>query len=1024
MQTTLDLKPSHAPIKKYLEELESHDQMSITHELAVKQPFYALLHTCTRKMGERWNLIAEKRIRGTKGKDVCPDATVVGEGLVRGYWEAKDSDDEIKVEAKKKFDKGYPTDNILFQSPTELLLYQNNVAVFSGEGQDPEAITQALKLFFEYRKPEHSEWERAVEQFKEEVPHLADSLKEIIKKERTGNRKFIEAFEAFYELCRQAINPALSPDAVEGMLIQHLLTERIFRKVFNNPDFTRRNVIAAEIEKVIDVLTRRSFNREHFMAQLDYFYKAIESNAENAKDYSEKQTLLNTVYERFFQGWSPKEADTHGIVYTPQAIVDFMVRSVEEILQTEFGRSLSDEGVHILDPFVGTGNFMVRVMREIKPTKLRHKYEHELHCNEVMLMPYYIACMNLEHAYHEAMGEYRAFPGICLVDTFELAEAAQGSLFTAENTERVERQKRAPIFVVIGNPPYNAWQVNQNDNNKNRKYPILDRRVADTYTAKSTATNKSALSDMYVKAIRWASDRIGREGLVAFVSNNSFLDSVAFDGMRVHLENDFSRVYHVNLKGDARTSGERRRREAGNVFNDQIRVSIGISCFVRKADTRRPAEIEYYAVEDYWNASEKQQLLRDLGSFRSVHFKRVAAKGGRSWLDQDDANETRDWAPLGTDNQTVGAIFGDYSYGNDSGRDAWVYGFQRDIVAANSERFSDKYNSELERWHRSDKKMDLDKFLEADTRVIKWTRNAKRDLVRKKYAKYSEDALERSVYRPYQSVWHCAGRLFNKEVGGLLRYFPPQKDNLLICVSGVGSKNPFQSLVTGVPACADMLEKTQCFPSFVYDEDGTNRRENITDWALDRFRTHYADKKITKRDIFHYTYAVLHDPVYRERYAANLKRELPRIPYAPDFHAYAQAGKRLAEIHAEYEKQKPFQLKEITKEPFTWRVERMRLSRDKKTLTYNECLTLTDIPPEVYEYRLGNRSALEWVVEQYQVSTDKRSGIVNDPNREEDPEYIYNLIRKVVTVSLETVSIVKSLPGLGLPEAEKAASVQ
>ena len=387
------------------------------------------------------------------------------------------------------------------------------------------------------------------------------------------------------------------------MLVQHLLTERIFRKVFHNSDFTDRNIIAHEIERVIHSLTSRKFSKEEFLKPLDRFYVALERRAESLYDYSQQQTFLNTVYEKFFQGFAVKQADTHGIVYTPQPIVDFMVRSVEEILRKEFGKSLSDEGVHIIDPFVGTGNFITRIMREIKKTALPQKYAHELHCNEVMLLPYYVASMNIEHEYYERTGEYKPFEGICLVDTFDLAEDKQLSLmFTQENTERVEKLRKTKLFVIIGNPPYNASQVNENDNNKNRKYKTMDERVADTYSSDSSATNKNALSDPYVKAIRWASDKIldNGEGVVAFVSNNSFVDNVAFDGMREHLAKDFNLIYTLDLKGNIRKDSMRDGIPLGEkhtVFGLSAMVGVCVSLFIKKKESEDRSV--FYAETDF-----------------------------------------------------------------------------------------------------------------------------------------------------------------------------------------------------------------------------------------------------------------------------------------------------------------------------------------------------------------------------------------------------------------------------------------
>ena len=552
-----DLVPDAPAVRAYYDQLAAYARMGARHEGAVRTAFGDLLRHGAARRG--WHLVpewspADKRIR-------LDGALLDDFRLAHGFWEAKDADDDLDREIQRKIDRGYPTKNTIFQAPGRAVLIQGGATVFDQPLAQPTALVDLLRAFFAYEEPAYASWQHAVAEFKERVPELGRALKALIDRERAEHAPFRRAFQTFFALCQQAINPNLASAAVEEMLIQHLLTERIFRTVFNNPDFAHQNIIAREIEEVIRALIARHPSRHQFLQPLDRFYGAIETTAATIADFSQKQDFLNTVYEQFFQGFSVKVADTHGIVYTPQPIVEFMVRSVADILRREFGRSLGDAGVHILDPFVGTGNFILRVMHEIPRTKLPAKYAAELHCNEVMLLPYYIAAMNIEHEYYELTGEYAPFRGICLVDTFELAEERQISFFSQENTARVAAQKAAPIFVIIGNPPYNAGQLNENDNNKNRKYPTMDNRVAETYAADSTATNKNALSDVYVKAFRWASDRIGDEGIVAFVSNNGFLDGIAFDGMRKHLARDFSKIYHVNLKGNARTSGERRRKK-------------------------------------------------------------------------------------------------------------------------------------------------------------------------------------------------------------------------------------------------------------------------------------------------------------------------------------------------------------------------------------------------------------------------------------------------------------------------------
>lgn len=583
---SLSLKPSHKPIKNYYEVLEQYSKLGVEHEGAVSSAFQNLLDSCGRQF--QWTLIPQYAIKRSKKQPIRIDGALVDSyNLPRAYWEAKDINDNLKKEIPKKFAVGYPKDNMLFQRPDRAILYQDGKSVMEADLTKDQDLVDILRQFFEYRAPAIAQWEKAAEEFGDRVKDHATALLDLIRVQEKTNKKFIDAFATFMQLCRQSINPNLAESAVEEMLIQHLLTERIFRSVFNNPDFAQRNIIAVEIEKVINALTSKHFSRAHFLSSLDRFYGAIEETAATIDDFSQKQNFLNTVYEKFFQGFSTKVADTHGIVYTPQAIVNFMVKSVEEILQREFGKSLVDKGVHILDPFVGTGNFIMRVMREIaeiQKSGLPHKYEHELHCNEVMLLPYYIASMNIEHEYFEQTGKYEPFEGICLVDTFEDQRIEQLGLFTPENMKRVERQRESDLFVVIGNPPYNVGQLNENDNNKNRKYQTknktgIDDRVAATYAKASKATLKNSLSDPYVKAIRWASDRIGDEGVVAFVTNNTFIDGIAFDGMRQYLEQEFDQIYVFDLGGNIRKN-PKLSGTTHNVFGIQVGVSVNI--FVRK----------------------------------------------------------------------------------------------------------------------------------------------------------------------------------------------------------------------------------------------------------------------------------------------------------------------------------------------------------------------------------------------------------------------------------------------------------
>ena len=1019
----LNLKPTHKPIKAYYESLQRFKSIGVSHETAVRSAFQSLLESCGRQFD--WTLVPEYSMTGHQKKRIRVDGALIDDfKLAHGYCEAKDMCDDLPTEVLRKFEQGYPRDNILFQTPQRAILWQNNQQVLDVDLTNPTKLIEVLQTFFAHRPQEYAEWEDAVAQFKDKVSELGEGLAELIQKERKTNRQFTTAFAGFHEKCRQSINPNLSEAAVEEMLIQHLLTERIFRTVFHNPDFTNRNVIAREIETVINALTSQSFSRDDFLRNLDRFYVAIERTAETISDFSQKQSFLNTVYEQFFQGFSVKVADTHGVVYTPQPIVDFMVRSVEGILQTEFNRSLSDAGVHIIDPFVGTGNFIVRMMQEIRRTSLEDKYTTELHCNEVMLLPYYIASMNIEHEFYEATGTYQPFEGICLVDTFELAEDIhyyKASLFTEENTRRVEEQKETPMFVIIGNPPYNVGQVNENDNNKNRKYETMDGKVKGTYAEDSKATLKNKLSDPYVKAIRWASDRIGEEGVVAFVTNNSFLDGVAFDGMRKHLAEDFDAIYILDLSGNVRKN-PKLSGTTHNVFGIQVGVSINF--FVkRRNNPNSQAEMFYTRVDEFWRKEDKYRYLDSKGHYRNIKWKPITPDQRYTWLTEGLHTEFETFIPMGTKkakaakDEAVDVIFKIYSLGVATNRDAWTYNFNRNTLAENISGMIDTYNEQTFKQERQTvRDANVDDFVVYDDAKIKWSRNLKRELKRGRIAEYAEGKVRNSLYRPFTRSYLFFDLIMNDEVSSFPSIFPTpetETENRVICVSGIGGNKPFQTLMAKMIPCLDSLEKTQCFPFYTYDEDGTNRRENITDWALAEFRAHYRDEAITRWDIFHYTYALLHHPAYRERYGANLKRDLPRLPYTPDFWGFAKAGQRLGEIHVNYEdvNEYPLRVVETPETPLDWRVEKMKLSKDKTQIRYNDFLTLDGIPAKAFDYRLGNRSALEWVMDRYRVKTDKRSGIVNDPNREDDPQYIIKLIGRVITVSLETVEIVEGLPG-------------
>lgn len=1019
----LDLSPTDDAVEDYYDQLDAYERVGAQHEGAVRTAFRDLLDHGGTQMG--WELVPEW---SPKHRRIRIDGALLDEyRLTHGFWEAKDSDDDLDREIQKKLDKGYPADNTIFQAPNRAVLMQDGGIAFDADIRDPQKLVDLLTLFFDHEKPAHEEWEHAVAEFKDRVPELGRAVREVIEEGFEQNDKFRDAFQDFFALCQQAINPNLSREAVEEMLIQHLLTERLFRKVFNNPDFVRRNVIAREIETVIDALTSRSFSRQEFLQRLDRFYTAIEEAADAAAGFGEKQEFLNTVYEQFFQGFAVDKADTHGIVYTPQPIVDYMVNSVAGLVEEHFGQSLDDDNVQVLDPFVGTGNFIVRAMQELPTRRLKDKYgadgeEPDLHANEVMLLPYYVASMNVEHAYYERTGTYAPYEGICLVDTFEIEDQKQRpKLFTPENTERVTRQQEQPIKVILGNPPYNAWQVNANDNNRNRTYEHVDDRVRSTYAKDSSATNKNALYDPYVKAVRWATDRIEDEGIVAFVTNNSFVDNLAFDGMRKHLAEDFDCIYVLDCGGNVRKN-PKLSGTTHNVFGIQVGVSVNF--FVKTPGDSEDCRIFYHRMGEFLRKEERYEVMDEAGDWRGVDWEELDPDDKHRWLVDPQTKEFESYVAIGskkakkTDWGEAETIFKTYCRGLETTRDAWVYDFDDEALRERVKSLVEVYNSEVRRWeNRTDRQANLRDFVLDDDTKIKWSSSLRRDLKAGKTTSFEPGKLRIAQYRPFCQKHVFFDPVLIHRTGSFARFFPtPQaaEENRLLWVKQ-GSGWPFFALVAN--QIVDLLPQSgsQCFPFYVYDEDGKNRRENITDWALAQFREHYSDASISKWDIFYYVYGVLHHPRYRERYADNLDRKLPHIPFAPSFHKFAEAGEQLADLHVGYEDVEPYPLDEKESGQLEWRVEKMQWRQNKTALKYNDFLTLEGIPKTAHRYEVGNRTALEWLRNQYRVRTYNRYDITHDPNDPDDRWYIVDLIKRVTRVSVETVEIVEDLSDLGLP---------
>lgn len=752
-------------IAEYYAALNRYGGLDVTHETAIRSAMQNLLSEAGREVG--WTLIPEYRLPNGK----TPDGTFLDNFRLRhGYWEAKDTRDDLETEIKKKFDIGYPADNIVFEDSRRAVLYQGrgNRSVF--DLTNPHELRDLLRQFTAYSAPDYERFHEAVREFQTRIPELAKGLMERIETERQSSSAFTAAFTQFHELCRTALNPQVSAETIEEMLVQHLLTERLFRTIFDNPDFTRRNVIAAEIEKVIDALTRRVFNRQEFLRSLDRYYVPIENAARTITDWSEKQAFLNSIYERFFQGFSTKQADTHGIVYTPQEIVGFMLASVEHLLKTEFGSSLSAPGVKILDPCTGTGNFLVNLIKHhLTRRDLKQKVTEDLFANEIMLLPYYIASLNIEHEIYAQTGEYLPFEGMCFADTLSLAEGEQLALFAEENAERTQREQDAQITVILGNPPYNARQMNENDNNKNRRYSVVDKRITDTYAKASKASNKNILSDAYVKFFRWATDRLqGRDGIVCFVSNNGFINGIASDGMRKHLLDDFTTIYHLDCGGNVRKN-PKLSGTTHNVFG--IQVGVGITILVRRRTETASKRLFHYAMPPIARATEKLSQLKEWNTLENVPWHTLTPDVKGNWLTEGMQSTFDSFLPMGTKDakaskQDANAIFQLYGRGVATSRDNIVYDFHRSVLKNRVKQFIDDYNGEVDRWVRAGRPKDIDGFVSYEQ--VKWSESLKANLQRGRYAEFDATKVRIAMYRPF-----CPNFLYFETILNERRYQMP-----------------------------------------------------------------------------------------------------------------------------------------------------------------------------------------------------------------------------------------------------------
>ncbi|MFC7404816.1 DEAD/DEAH box helicase [Georgenia alba] len=847
-------------------------------------------------------------------------------------------------------------------------------------------------------------------------------------------------FDAFLTGLRESLNDSITSDDAVEMLAQHLVTRPVFEALFEEYAFADTNPVARIMEKMLASLDEHPLAAEN--ATLEGFYQSVRRRIAGVDNAEGKQKILIELYDKFFATAFKKTVDKLGIVYTPVEIVDFILRSADDVLRQEFGQGLTDEGVHILDPFTGTGSFLVRLLQSglIKPHDLARKYANEIHANEILLLAYYIATVNIETTYAYLAGEQKEFPGLVLTDTFQSWEPDDTpdlGIFV-ENNERLQRLKKLPITVIIGNPPYSSGQDSANDDNANEKYPSLDEEIRKTYAERSTATLKNSLYDSYIRAIKWATLRIGERGLIAYVTNGGFLDSNTADGMRKALVEEFSSIYVYNLRGNQRTAGEQSRKEGGKVFGGGSRATVAITLLVKDPNNTGPATIHYTDIGDYLTAEQKLSKVADVGSVFDLHTTRITPNEHGDWLNQRRDDFTR-FMPISSEGKDT-ALFDSRSRGLETGRDAWVYNFGSERLQASMRLACETY-SEVLRGEDTN-----------DERRIKWTDSLRSILSKRTELAFVSEAPRSAIYRPFQRVRLYPDTMWYHRPKVARDVFPPRQGaaNVGLYVLGPGATAKFA--VLAIDAVPDIQalgagQNGQVLPRWRYEKvedsemldlggvggvvDGYRRVDNITDETLKRFRAAYGST-ISKDSVFFYVYGLLHSPEYRETYAADLKKMLPRIPLIADFTGYADAGRKLSELHLGYETVDPYPLDGLAAQPPTWidpydyyavGDKKMRFGgkgrdKDRSVIHYNDHITLTGIPDEAYRYQLGSRSAIEWMVDRYWIKTDKPSGIVNNPNhwsREVgDPRYIIDLLARIVTVSLETMKIVDNLPPLDI----------
>lgn len=967
----------------------------------LREAFGKLLET-TAHMVNR-SLVSEDRI--TFGnRTIRFDGTLRDQWrLPYGYWEARQPGDPLDTELHAGLVKHYPVKNVIFQGTRHAVLYQNGSEAMRADLFDREQVAAMLTSFYTYDMPPFQHFSETVAHFQGDIVTVANSLMEKIKAAHLGNPRFKGAHAVFTEMCRTALNPGMRREAVDEMLVQHMLAERLIRTALGVDGFARYNIIAAEIERVIGALTSPYFNRAEIISPLNPFYEAVERAAEELVAFDDRRAFISAIFERFFQGLGTRAADHTGFAQTPQEIVNFMCAAVAEILQHEFGQHLGADGVTALDPCAGTGTFAAGLLRRITPHRLDRFYRTMLFANEVSLLPYYLAAINIEYEYYRLTDRYQPFTGLCLVDTLDLKQAASIPV-AEENAERIARQQDTPIAIIIGSPPASIAPTADK-----RRYEAVDGRLQTTYA--STPASSPVLQDAAAHFFRWAVDRLnGQDGVVCFVTPNVFMQGETFAAMRKHLAQEFTTIYHLDL---------------GSLSGQAGRAGLGITIAVR-ASQHKEFILLHHRLPVNWQREKKLAWLEHItedsaatATLQQIPWQAIQPDVRQSWIKQGPER-----AATATTQQLAGevaleldAIFQLTSPGIHTGADPYLYDYDRHYLTERADRIINDYQAQLGRWVFEPEPKDLDRFLVINEKVHKWVRTTRQALLRGDYAEFNPDNVRTTVYRPFTKKYYYFDPIFSDNVGEMPRLFPvseAEDQNRIICIPAAGSGEAFFCLMTNMITDGNLAGETQCLPFYIFNADGSNPRENISGAALARFQDHYSDTRLNRWDIFYYIYGLLHLPAYQERLTEDLLYQAPRIPLvgsSGDFWTISEAGSRLAALHLNFDAGKRYslKLKQDGISTFTFRVEKMALDKDRATLRFNDSITLGDVPSEAFAYRLGKWSALEWLIDQYQTKTDARSGITADPNAFKHERYIIGLVERVVHLSVETVRIVQDL---------------